>query len=75
MPSLKNIKETHFPFPTMGKVHGNPTYADIQANRLEAFANLGSVPVRNDDTQGYIALGMSKATQARNGIKTYVRPN
>ena len=75
MPSLKNIKETHFPFPTMGKVIGNPTYADIQANRLEAFANLGSVPTRNGDTQGYIALGMSKATQERNGIKSYVRPS
>ena len=74
MTSLKNLRETYFPYPTMTKVNGYPTYADIQANRLEAFANLGSVPTRNGDVHGYIALGMSKATQERNGIKNYVRP-
>ena len=69
-----NMKVTHFPFPTMTKINGFPTYADIQTNRLEAFANLGSVPMRIGDSKGYLAPGMIEAMRTRNGITDFTRP-
>jgi hypothetical protein len=71
-----NLRENFFQFPTLTKIHGDPTYASLTKLRKECKANRKSVPTTlGGGLQGHLGLITSTVAYAQSAPGTpFTRP-
>jgi len=70
-----NYREVYFAHAALRKIHGNPTYNDIQRLYKQVKANAASVPSTLGGGQhGHLGLTTNATTYARIASTPYVRP-
>jgi hypothetical protein len=72
-----NLRENFFQFPTLTKIHGDPTYASLAKLTKECKANGKSVPTTlGGGLQGHLGLVTSAVAYKRSAPGTpFTRPN
>ena len=70
-----NYREMYFPHPSLRKITGNPTFADLQTLKKQVKANAASVPTTlGGGNNGHLGLVSDATTYARVSSTPYLRP-